>query len=78
MQCKQSHCGLGNNRFHLPFLQEVESYAHSPQAFSNPGHKMVDGDPEGEQRTRREEKASREASQREEQAEGSGTLISLT
>ncbi|KAK1789101.1 hypothetical protein P4O66_015048 [Electrophorus voltai] len=28
----------------------------------NPGHKMADGDPEGEQRTRQEEKASREAS----------------
>ncbi|KAK1797423.1 hypothetical protein P4O66_008792 [Electrophorus voltai] len=50
----------------------------SPQAVSNPGPKLADGDPEGEQRTRHEEKASRKASQRQEQAEGSGTPSSLT
>ncbi|KAK1790134.1 hypothetical protein P4O66_013965 [Electrophorus voltai] len=43
-----------------------------------PGPKMADGDPEGEQRMRRKEKASREASRRQEQAEGLGTLSSLT
>ncbi|KAK1806307.1 hypothetical protein P4O66_000186 [Electrophorus voltai] len=40
--------------------------------------KLADGDPEGKQRTRREEKASREVSRRQEQAEGSCTLSSLT
>ncbi|KAK1792096.1 hypothetical protein P4O66_001874 [Electrophorus voltai] len=53
-------------------------YGHSPQAVCNPRPKMADGDPEGKQKMRREEKASREASQHQEQAEGSGTPSSLT
>ncbi|KAK1788605.1 hypothetical protein P4O66_002680 [Electrophorus voltai] len=39
---------------------------------------MANRDPEGKQRMQREEKASREASQRQEQAESSGTPSSLT
>ncbi|KAK1802671.1 hypothetical protein P4O66_004306 [Electrophorus voltai] len=54
------------------------SPVHSPQAVSNPGPKMANGDPEGEQRTRREENASREVSRHQEQAEGLGTPSSLT
>ncbi|KAK1795829.1 hypothetical protein P4O66_009852, partial [Electrophorus voltai] len=57
---------------------ERSSGVERSTAVCNPGPKMADGDPEGEQRIRCEEKALRKASWRQEQAEGSGTPSALT